>query len=247
MNSTKPLLGINALTVTVDCKPIIHDVTLSLAAGEIHALMGPNGSGKSTLAHALMGHPKYTITSGTITLNGKDITTLPPHERARSGLFLSMQHPREIDGVSVMNFLRTALNSTREKKLSILEANRLIETTADHLGIPKEFLSRSLNKGFSGGEKKRMEALQLLLLNPSVAILDETDSGLDVDALKAVANAIKSFHTPHNALLVITHYRRILDYLKPHRVSIMRDGHLIKTGSTELITEVETHGFTHLH
>lgn len=243
---TNPILEIKNLNVSIDNKHVIRDVSLSIPAGTIHALMGPNGSGKSTLAHALMGHPNYNVTSGTIKVEGEDITNLKPYERARKGLFLSMQYPREIAGVSVMNFLRTAINSTREKKLSILEANKLIEGTATSLGITKEFLSRSINKGFSGGEKKRMETLQLLLLDPKVAILDETDSGLDIDALKAVAQGIKKFHTPEKAILVITHYRRILDYLKPQVVSIMHDGNIIKTGSTDLIAEIERDGYIHI-
>ncbi len=237
------MLEIKDLYVEFGGKEILKGLSLKLEKGKIHALMGPNGSGKTTLAHVLMGDPRYKISKGKILLNGIDITGLAPNERALLGLFLSFQTPVEIEGVKLSVFLRQAYNSLNKNKLSILEFKELLEKKAEELKIPKEFLSRYLNKGFSGGEKKKAEVLQLLVLNPIVAILDETDSGLDIDSLKTVARGVNSFMDKDKCLLIITHYKRILEYVKPNKVSIMLNGKIVNDGSSNLVDELESKGY----
>ena len=234
------MLEIKNLKVEIEGKEILKGINLKLEDGKIHALMGPNGSGKSTLALALMNHPKYKITSGKIILNGKDITNLSPDEKAKKGLFLSFQNPQEIDGVTVYNFLRQALNSVSKEKVSIFEFRKLIEKKAEELGLEKEFLLRYVNAGFSGGEKKKSEILQMFVLDPSIAILDETDSGLDIDSLKTISEGIKKFTKKGKISLIITHYKRMLEYLKPDKIFIMSDGK-IALEAKETPTEDDFH------
>jgi Fe-S cluster assembly ATP-binding protein len=230
--------------ITVNNKEIIKGVNLEMKLGEIHAILGPNGSGKSTLANAIMGHPKYTITNGNLSMNDLDLITMPVDERARMGLFLSMQHLPDIDGVTVSNFIRTCLNARSEKKTNPLKFHQALQEKMQELGIDPSFANRSLNVGFSGGEKKRMEILQLEMLDPSYAILDETDSGIDVDALRFVADSLKRFTASGDKCVVlITHYTKLLEYLQPTHVHIMKSGTILKSGGVELVTEVEKRGF----
>jgi Fe-S cluster assembly ATP-binding protein len=236
-------LQIKNLHVTVEKKEIVKDLSLTIEPGEVHVIMGPNGSGKSTLANALMGNPEYTVTKGEVILNNADITNLSPDKKAQAGLFLSPQYPPEINGVSVGNFLRLTKNALTKTTNDPLTFRTEILAMMEKLHIPPEFLSRSLNTGFSGGEKKKMEILQLLILNPIYAILDETDSGLDVDALKIVAEGINAFKTKEKGLLLITHYQRLLDYIIPDVVHIMREGKIVKSGGKELVEEIEKEGF----
>jgi Fe-S cluster assembly ATP-binding protein len=244
--STAPALEIRDLHVAVDGAEILRGVSLSVGAGEIHTLMGPNGSGKSTLAKTLLGDPAYEVTSGSIILGGDDVTTLSTDERAARGLFLGFQHPEEIPGVSVLNFLRQAMAARKGiADLSVLEVRMaLLEWTAK-LGMDERFTQRYLNEGFSGGEKKRNEILQMALLEPDVAILDETDSGLDIDALRVVAEGITEVRSARSSLgiLLITHYRKILEYLTPDRIHILLDGRVVASGGTELVDELERSGF----
>lgn len=235
-------LEIKDLHIEVEGKEIIKGVSLSLEKGKVTALMGPNGSGKSTLAHALMGHPKYKITKGKIILDGKDITNEPADIRAKAGLFLSFQYPKEITGVSLNNFLRSALNSVAGKKIGVLDFNKLLKEKMQELHVDEMLSKRYVNVGFSGGEKKKMEILHLMLLNPKYAILDETDSGLDIDALKIVAEGVDKIRKDKGVLL-ITHYNRILKYLHPDEVHIMKDGKIVKSGGKELAKEIEEKGF----
>ncbi len=237
------MLEIKNLHVEVEGKEILKGLTLNLELGKIHALMGPNGSGKTTLAHVLMGHPKYKVVSGEILLNGKNLIKMDPHERAKEGLFLSFQIPVEISGVSISNFLRQAYNSLKEKKLSLLEFRYLLEKKARELGIDAKFLNRYVNQGFSGGEKKKMEILQMAVLDPRVAILDETDSGLDIDALRAVAKAVNLFMNDEKAVLIITHYKRILDYVNPDKISIISNGKIVAEGGEEMVDMLEEKGY----
>ena len=237
------MLEVKNLHVEFKDKEILKGVNLTLEPGKVHALMGPNGSGKSTLAHVLAGDPRYAVTKGEINFNNKDILKLDVSSRAKLGLFLSFQNPVEIEGVKLSTFLRQAYNSLNKKKLSILEFNELLNKKADELKIPREFLSRYLNKGFSGGEKKKAEILQLLVLNPKIAILDETDSGLDIDSLKLVANGINRFMSKDKIVLIITHYKRILEHVKPDKVSIIINGKIIRSGSGELVNELEEKGY----
>ncbi len=238
------MLEINNLHVEVDGKEILKGVSLQFEKGKVHALMGPNGSGKSTLANTLMGHPKYTITSGKIILDGKDITSLAVDERAKLGLFLSFQHPMAVSGVGIRKFLRAIVNEKREKKLSVMDFKILLEEKMKLLGMDKSFASRHLNVGFSGGEKKRMEMLQMMLLEPSYALLDETDSGLDVDAIKAVVEGISLMKKQNEmGIIVITHYNKFLEYLNPDMVSVMLNGNIVATGGAELAKEIEEKGF----
>ena len=243
-------LEIKNLYVAVEGKEILKGITLTLEEGKVQALMGPNGSGKSTLAQALMGHPKYEVTQGKILLNGEDITEAAPDERARKGLFLSFQYPKEIAGVSLSNFLRAAYNALREKrqekKLSVVEFYRLLQEKMKVLQVDPAFGSRSVNEGFSGGEKKKAEILQLLVLEPRFAILDETDSGLDVDSLRIVAEGINTIKGPQRGILLITHYHRILDYVTPDVVHVMKEGQIVKTGGKELARQIETEGFENM-
>jgi Fe-S cluster assembly ATP-binding protein len=236
-------LEIRDLRVTVEGKEALQGATLILKPGEVHALMGPNGSGKSTLAYSLLGHPRYKVTSGSVTLDGHDVLSLPPDERAKKGLFLSFQHPLEIRGVTVESFLRTAYNTLKGKKLSVVEFHKLLKEHMDRLHIDGAFSRRYLNDGFSGGEKKRMEILQASILVPTYLILDETDSGLDVDALRVVAQGINSLRDGKHAILIITHFNRILKLVEPDHVHIMVDGRIVQTGGKELAHEIETTGY----
>ncbi|MBI2443787.1 MAG: Fe-S cluster assembly ATPase SufC [Candidatus Magasanikbacteria bacterium] len=236
-------LDIQNLAIAVADKKIVHGVSLEIKPGEVHTIMGPNGSGKSTLANALLGHPKYTITEGQILLDGKEITKDSPDKRARAGLFLSMQHPPEIPGVSVANFLRLAVGAVSGNPQNPLTFFPELTKQMAGLGIDPEFAKRHVHGGFSGGEKKKVEILQLLLLNPKYAILDETDSGLDVDALKIVAAGINRFKSKNNSVLLITHYNRILEYVIPDFVHIMVGGKIVKSGGKELAREIEKNGY----
>lgn len=240
------MLEAKNLNVEFKGKEILKGLNLKLEKGKIHALMGPNGSGKSTLSYVIMGHPSYEVTSGKILLDGKNLLDLSPDERAKKGIFLSFQNPIEIEGVKFSTFLRQAYNAINRKKLSLLEFQELLEKKADELKIPREFLSRYLNKGFSGGEKKKAEILQLLVLNPKIAVLDETDSGLDIDSLRLVANGINSFMSKDKIVLIITHYKRILEHVKPERVYIMLNGKIVRSGSGELVNKLEEKGYSWL-
>ncbi len=242
----RPALEIDDLHVSVDRREILRGVTLAVGPGEVHALMGPNGSGKSTLANTLLGNPAYEVTSGRILLDGDDITALPIEERAARGLFLGFQHPEEIPGVSVLNFLRQAMAARKGiDDYSVLEVRMQLLSWAKRLGMDSRFQERYLNEGFSGGEKKRHEVLQMALLEPTVAVLDETDSGLDIDALREVASGIAEVRKERPALgiLLITHYQRILDHLSPDVVHVLVDGRVVATGDADLAVAVETGGF----
>ena len=240
-------LEVKDLRVNIEDKEILKGISLEVDKGQVVALMGPNGSGKSTLAYALMGHPRYEITSGKIFLNGEDVTKAKPDERARKGLFLSFQYPQEISGVSVSNFLRTALNAVREgrneKPVSVMDFHKLLQEKMKLLKVDKSFALRYLNEGFSGGEKKRMEILQMAVLQPQIGILDETDSGLDIDALRTVAIGINDLKGSELGVLLITHYQRILNYITPDKVHIVMDGKIVKSGGKELALEVEEKGY----
>jgi Fe-S cluster assembly ATP-binding protein len=236
-------LEIKDLCATIEGKEILKGVNLTVESGEIHAIMGPNGSGKSTLANVLMGHPSFEITGGQIILDGEDITEMEPDERAQKGLFLSFQYPVEIPGVTVENFLRQAVNSVSGKDYDVIEFNELLQEKLAEFKIDPGFASRYLNQGFSGGEKKRMEILQMLMLNPHFAVLDETDSGLDVDALKIVSDGINKLHDEKHGVLLITHYNRILEYVVPDRVHVFVDGVVVKSGDKTLATQIEEQGY----
>ncbi len=223
-------------------KEIVKGANLEIKAGEKHALMGPNGSGKSTLASALMGHPAYRV-EGEIYLRGEPIHELEPHERARLGMFLGFQYPVAVPGVSVANFLRSALGARRGEEVPVREFRKIMMDGFAKLDVPKSFAGRYLNDGFSGGEKKRLEILQMLLLKPTFALLDETDSGLDIDALKVVSDGVNLASTADNAVLLVTHYQRILDYVKPDVVHVFIDGRIVRTGGPELAKELEARGY----
>ena len=226
-------------------KEILKGINLKFEKGKIHVLMGPNGSGKSTLANVLMGNPRYKITKGKIFLNGEDITNLNPHQRAKKGIFLSFQNPSEIEGVTISNFLRTALNNLKNKnqRISVLDFHELLKEKLNFLKIPEDFSERYLNQGFSGGEKKKSEILQLAVLNPNVAILDEADSGLDIDALKSIANSVKKIMNKEKIILLITHYKRILEYIKPDKIFVMLNGKIVLEGGYELADQLEKKGY----
>ena len=242
-------LEIRDLHVSVQGKPILRGVNLAVRQGEVHALMGPNGTGKSTLANTLMGHPNFEVTHGQILFKGQDLVGLEPDERSRLGLFLAFQYPVAIPGVSLANFLRAALNARRraldpeDKGIPIPEFRKLLKQKMDVLEMPYEFAGRYLNDGFSGGEKKRAEILQLATLEPEVAVLDETDSGLDIDALRIVASGVNDLAGPELGVLVITHYQRILNYIKPRFVHIMLGGRVVENGGPELAEHLEEHGY----
>jgi len=239
----EPLLAVDNLQVSVEDKPILKGLTLTVNAGEVHALMGPNGSGKSTLSFCLMGHPKYTITGGSIRYKGEDLAGLTADERAQRGVFLAFQYPTAIPGVTIMNFLRAALRGVRGQDMPVKEFRVTLKAQLKALGIPEAFMNRYVNDGFSGGEKKRLEILQMAVLNPALALLDETDSGLDIDALKTVAAGINALRTPERGMLLITHYQRLLNYTKPDIVHVMIDGRIAKTGGAELALELESQGY----
>jgi Fe-S cluster assembly ATP-binding protein len=241
-------LEIRDLHVTVasgdDEKEILRGVNLTVKAGETHAIMGPNGSGKSTLAYAIAGHPKYNVTSGTVTLDGEDVLSMSVDERARAGLFLAMQYPVEVPGVSVSNFLRTAVTAVRGEAPKLRVFGKEMKAAMDQLQIDPSFATRNLNEGFSGGEKKRHEILQLEMLKPKVAVLDETDSGLDVDALRIVSEGVNRFSASGDTgVLLITHYTRILRYVKPDFVHVFADGRIVEEGGSELAEQLESEGY----
>ena len=241
------MLSIKNLHAKVDDKDILNGINLEVKAGEVHAIMGPNGSGKSTLASIIAGKEEYEITSGDIDLNGESIEDLSAEERAHKGIFLSFQYPVEIPGVSVTNFIKTAINETRKAKgqeeMPAKEMLKLLKDKSNLLEIDRKFLSRSINDGFSGGEKKRNEIFQMAMLEPSVAILDETDSGLDIDALRIVANGVNKLKSKDNAVIVITHYQRLLEYIIPDFVHVLHDGKIVKTGDASLALELEAKGY----
>jgi Fe-S cluster assembly ATP-binding protein len=236
-------LEIKNLHVRTEEREILHGVDLKVAKGETHALMGPNGSGKSTLANTVMGNPVYEVTEGEILFNGEDLTEASPDERARAGLFLAFQYPATIPGVSVANFLRMAVNARRDEPMKVKDFGKYMRENVELLKIDPEFVSRYLNEGFSGGEKKRAEILQLAMLRPEIAVLDETDSGLDIDALRIVSEGVNKLRGPEMGSLIITHYTRILNYVKPDFVHILLDGRIVREGGSELADELEEKGY----
>ena len=242
-----PLLKIEDLCAQVAGREIIKNSNLTINEGEVHAVMGPNGAGKSTLSHVLTGKPGYEVTSGHVWFKGKDLLKMSVEDRAREGLFLIMQYPVEIPGVPVTSFLKHAVNAQRqynnEPELDTMEFIKLLREEAKKLGIDAEMLKRPVNVGFSGGEKKRMEALQMTILKPSLAILDEADSGLDIDAIKVVSNGVNALMNEHRALLIITHYQKLLTYIKPDFVHVFADGHIVKSGNSSLSEEIEQNGY----
>ncbi len=241
------ILSVRDLTADVDGTPILKGLNLEIKAGEIHAIMGPNGSGKSTFSKVLAGHPAYTVTGGEVIYKGQNLFDLDPEERSRSGVFLAFQYPLEIPGVSNLDFLRVSFNSKRKheglEELDVFDFDDLVRERLDVVKMDPAFLDRSVNEGFSGGEKKRNEILQMALLAPTLAILDETDSGLDIDALKIVANGVNQLAKPENATLMITHYQRLLDYIVPDFVHVMSEGKILTTGDKELAQELEARGY----
>lgn len=245
-------LEIRNLHVSIDDKEILKGVDLSVKQGEVHALMGPNGTGKSTLAYALMGHPSYQITEGEVWFKGQNIVELAADQRAHLGLFLAFQYPVSIPGVTLANFLRTALNAQRkvhnpeDKGISIPEFRKMLKQRMDLLQMDHSFAGRYLNEGFSGGEKKRAEVLQMAALKPEIAIMDETDSGLDIDALRIVSEGVNALRGPELGVLVITHYQRILNYIKPDFVHIMMGGRIVESGGPDLALQLEEHGYNWL-
>lgn len=241
------ILKVNNLHSKVDGKTILKGLNIGVKAGEVHAIMGPNGAGKSTLANIIAGKEDYEVTQGTIELNGEDISELSPEERAHAGVFLSFQYPVEIPGVSVTNFIKTSINENRKARgledMLAKDMLQKIREKSELLEIDRKFLSRSLNEGFSGGEKKRNEIFQMAMLEPKLAILDETDSGLDIDALRIVANGVNKLKSKDNAVIVITHYQRLLDYIVPDFVHVLYDGKIVKTGDASLALELEAKGY----
>ncbi|MEO1484166.1 MAG: Fe-S cluster assembly ATPase SufC [Bacteroidota bacterium] len=241
------MLKINDLHASIEDKKILKGINLDVKAGEVHAIMGPNGSGKSTLASVIAGKEEFEVKKGSLSLDGEDLEDLSPEERAHMGVFLSFQYPVEIPGVSVTNFMKTAINESRKARgLEDMPANqmlKLIREKSELLEIDRKFLSRSLNEGFSGGEKKRNEIFQMAMLEPKLAILDETDSGLDIDALRIVANGVNKLRSKDNAIIVITHYQRLLEYIVPDFVHVLHDGKIVKSGSKALAFELEEKGY----
>jgi len=240
-----PELIISDLHVAVDGKAVLKGLNLTIRGGEVHAVMGPNGAGKSTLAQTIMGHPRYQVTGGRITLDGQDVLAMKTDARARAGLFLAMQYPHEVSGVTTANFLRTALNARRDAKdpVRLKEFRDELDHAMDILAMDHSFANRYLNEGFSGGEKKRNEILQMLLLKPRMAVLDEIDSGLDIDAVRIVAEGVEALRGPSLGILLITHYQRILNYVKPDFVHIVFDGQVVKSGGSELAEKLDTLGY----
>ena len=242
-------LVIRNLHAGIESREILKGVDLTIRQGEVHALMGPNGTGKSTLAYVLMGHPNYEVTDGEVIFKGQNLLELAPDERSRLGLFLAFQYPVPIPGVSVANFLRTAINARRraenpdDKGIAVPEFRKLLKERMELLKMDQSFAGRYLNDGFSGGEKKRAEVLQMATLRPEIAVLDETDSGLDIDALRIVSEGVNALRGPHMGALVITHYQRILNYIKPDHVHIMMDGRIVESGSSDLALHLEEHGY----
>ena len=247
MTAAKPILRIEDLHVEVEGKPVVLGVTLEVPAGEVHALMGRNGSGKSSLSAAIMGHPSYAVTRGRVLFAGEDITVLPPEERARRGLFLAFQYPVAIPGVTVHTMLRQAVRAVRAARgmpeLGPREFRAFVKEKLEALGVDPAFMTRSLNDGFSGGEKKRLEVLQMALLDPRLSILDETDSGLDVEALKVIAKGVQAMRSPQHSLLLITHYHRMLEFVRPDRVHVLMKGRVVRSGGPELAEEIDRRGY----
>jgi Fe-S cluster assembly ATP-binding protein len=243
VTETTPLLQIENLHASAGDQEILKGVDLTVNRGEIHALMGPNGSGKSTLANVLMGNIVYQVTEGTVTYKGEDITNAPPTDRGAAGMFLAFQHPEAIPGVSVIQFLRQALSNRTGTDLTVLELRLKVTDTMKDLGIETSFADRYLNEGFSGGERKRNEVLQMAILEPELAIMDETDSGLDIDALRTVADGVNKLTTPERGFLIITHYQRLLDYITPDVVHIFMDGRVLESGGPELAEKLEEEGY----
>ena len=241
------MLSIKNLHVAVDGRPILDGLTLDIPSGEVHAVMGPNGAGKSTLSYALAGRPGYDVTAGSVTFNGEDLLGLEANERAARGVFLSFQYPTEIPGVPALSFIRTALNAQHkargEGEISAPDFLRLARAKAAALKIDFDMLKRSLNVGFSGGEKKRMEIFQMAMLSPGLAILDETDSGLDIDALRIVAEGVNAMRAPERSMLIITHYQRLLDHIRPDRVHVLAAGRIVASGGPELAHDLEREGY----
>jgi len=241
------MLNINNLHVAIDGAEILNGLTLDVPAGQVHALMGPNGSGKSTLSHTIAGRGAYEVTAGGVTFDGDDLLALDPNQRAAKGLFLSFQHPMEIPGVATMSFIRTALNAQRkargEAEVSAADFLRLIREKAKRVGLSDEKLKRPFNVGFSGGEKKRMELLQMAIFEPAFAIMDETDSGLDIDALRMVGEVVNALRDGTRGFLIITHYQRLLEYIKPDAVHVLAAGRIVKSGGPELAVELERSGY----
>ncbi len=237
------MLKVENLRAEIDGQEILKGLDLEVGKGEIHAIMGPNGSGKSTLSNVLMGHPRYDVTGGSITFEGEDVMELEADERAKMGIFLAFQYPSEVPGVSVANFLRTAVNSVREKELSPMEMYRLLQEKMKVMQMDPKFAERYLNEGFSGGEKKRNEILQMLMLEPKLAIMDETDSGLDIDALQVVSKGVNELRGPEFSAVIITHYQRILRYIEPDHVHVMLEGRLVTSGGKELADTLEEKGY----
>jgi Fe-S cluster assembly ATP-binding protein len=242
------MLVIDNLTAEIDGKTILKGLTLTVNAGEVHAIMGPNGAGKSTLSYVLAGRAGYEVTGGSVTFRGEDLLAKAPHERAAAGLFLGLQYPVEIPGVSNLLFLRTALNAQRtlrgEPEASGAEFMKLAKAAAEKLGLPFDMMKRAVNQGFSGGEKKRNEMVQMHVLQPFLAVLDETDSGLDIDALRVVSEGINSMHGPDRATLLITHYQRLLDYVVPDHIHVLMDGRIVHSGGAELAHKLEAEGYS---
>jgi Fe-S cluster assembly ATP-binding protein len=241
------MLSIRDLTAGVEDRTILRHVNLEVRSGEVHAVMGPNGSGKSTLAQVLAGHPAYAVTGGTVTYLGQDLLAMPPEERARAGVFLAFQYPVEIPGVSNAAFLNAAVNEHRARQgrqeLDAMEFLEFLDEKLAFVEMDKSFLARPVNEGFSGGEKKRNEILQMAVLEPTLAILDETDSGLDIDALKVVARGVNRLRRPDNAILLVTHYQRILEYIEPDHVHVLLDGRIVKSAGKEIVVELERKGY----
>ncbi len=243
MKEAKPILEIQDLHVDVEGKTVIKGADITIFPGEVHAIMGKNGSGKTTLANALIGHPRYIVTRGDILFKGESVLTLPPEERARKRIFLAFQNPTAVPGVTVAEFLRASLLAVRKDEIEPKKIRALIREEVKHFGVPETFLTRYLNDGFSGGEKKKLEMLQMRLLKPELVVLDETDSGLDIDSLKRVSECIEEHRDGSRGILIITHYQRLLEYVKPDRVHVFIDGKVIKSGGPELALELETHGY----
>ena len=238
-------LSITTLHAAIDGNPILKGLSLEIPAGEVHAIMGPNGSGKSTLSKVVAGHEDYEVTEGSVTMNGEDLLEMEIDERSRAGLFLAFQYPAVVPGVTMANFIRAALQARLPKgeELDAVSYYKQLYEKMDQLGIDRQFTSRSVNEGFSGGEKKRNEVLQMMMLEPAYCLMDETDSGLDIDALKVVADGVNSMRSPDRGFLVITHYQRLLDYIEPDHVHILADGQIVRSGTKELARELEKKGY----
>ena len=240
---TEPILLVEDLHASVEGKEILRGVDLKILPGEIHAIMGPNGSGKSTLANIVMGKPGYQVSGGSVTYKGEDLVGLEPEARSRKGIFLAFQNPTEIPGVSVVNFLRTAYNAGKEKPLGAMEFRRYLQTKMDLLGVGNDLINRYVNQGFSGGERKRAEVLQMAVLDPDLSVLDETDTGLDIDALREVAGGVMKIHNENRGMLIITHYQRILNYIEPNFIHVLLGGRIVRSGGKELALELEAKGY----